>query len=90
MGLLESLLGALLRVLCGPPAPQAPPDGASQDVYVPPTIPHKPAAGQQQQQRPPVSTPPSYHSRPEAHAPARPHQGHSPSPARVVRPSLSF
>lgn len=83
MGLLDSLVRGLLRVLCGPPAPQAPPDG---DVYVPPTVPHKPSG-----QRPPTSPPPSYHSRPDAAPPvARPppphgQQAHSPSPPRVVR-----
>lgn len=95
MGVLDAILRGIVRIICGPPAPQPPPDGASQDVYVPPVVPHKPA-----QQRPPVSTPPPYHSRPDAPPATQPAYGehearpaprpahaaphaHSPSPGRV-------
>lgn len=97
MGVLEAFVRGLTWLICGPRAPEPPADGASQEGYIPPVVPHKPS----QQQRPPASTPPSYHSRPDA-PPAtqqqqqwhesrpenRPehhaHHAHSPSPGRVV------
>ncbi|GJE95850.1 DUF1771 and SMR domain-containing protein [Phanerochaete sordida] len=78
MGILDAIIRGLTYVLCGPPAPQPPPDGASQDVYVPPVVPHKPT--QQQQQWPPVSTPPSYQPHPEVPVVSQPQYGHEGRP----------
>ena len=73
MGALEALVRGLTWLFCGPKAPEPLPDGASQEVYVPPTVPHKPGQGQGQS-RPPVSTPPSYQSRPDAPPATQPQQ----------------
>ncbi|EKM54149.1 uncharacterized protein PHACADRAFT_257781 [Phanerochaete carnosa HHB-10118-sp] len=97
MSFLDAILRGLTWLCCGPKAPEVLPDGASQDLYVPPTVSHR----HSQRHRPEPSTPPSYrsrndapfvtqpqHERPAEHRPEHrsdhgTHHAHSPSPGRI-------
>ena len=65
MGLLSDLLGALAKCLCGGIQEEPrPPSGAASDVYVPPTVPHKPQTQQPAPVYPPTQPQPHYYQPP--------------------------
>ncbi|KAI0686849.1 hypothetical protein BC835DRAFT_1420114 [Cytidiella melzeri] len=86
MGLFDSILNGLVRLLCGPRATGQPqPDG---DVYVPPSVPHKP---QQQRPQAPSSQPsPAYPGQQQQQKQRHRQQQHqSPSPPRHHGPRIN-
>ncbi|KAI0344547.1 DUF1771-domain-containing protein [Trametopsis cervina] len=84
MGLLDRIVRGLTWFLCGPKAPYLP--EPEDDVYVPPSVPHKPKPPHQG--RPPPSSPPSYNNQQPPHAIPQPHPRppqHRPSPPHGPR-----
>ncbi|KAH9894986.1 hypothetical protein C8Q73DRAFT_745366 [Cubamyces lactineus] len=80
MGLFSELLGALAKCLCGGIQEEPrPPSGVASDVYVPPTVPHRPQAPVTTQQPAPVYPP----TQPQPHyyqPPSQPPQEQAPYP----------
>ncbi|KAI8993845.1 hypothetical protein BD414DRAFT_436080 [Trametes punicea] len=89
MGLFDDLFGALAKCLCGGIKEEPlPPSGheAASDVYVPPTVPHRPEVSQQPLPVYPPTQPqyqqyqPPYQPQPQTY-PARPEHEHPQAPA---------
>ncbi|CDO69285.1 hypothetical protein BN946_scf184976.g4 [Trametes cinnabarina] len=91
MGLFSELFGAIARCLCSgiKEEPQYPPSGHASDIYVPPTVPHRPQVSQQpapvypptQPQQPhpyqpPYSPPPQRQQQQHEQYSGRPEQEH--------------